>query len=221
VDTVADLRQQHRRAVVRSHLTTDLVERAALQAAANELYDQIYDSGQGAVDDNGLEYGLEEDLDDDDDDEFSGGVIVLMVEGDQEAQYADGDSVPLHCTILFAGDTAEFADGEGSDLFQTAEHIGQTIPPFSADPVSAAQFGDEDVCLIESPILVQVRTIALATPRLAAKAEANEHPLWLPHVTGLDPDAGPVRFDRVAAMVGDERHEFPLEGAPITDSPDT
>ncbi len=210
---------------MRSHLTTDLVERAALQASANLLYDQIYGDEPGAVDDMGLEYGLEEDLDDavevDDDEGFSGAVIVLVVEGDEEVDYADGDSAPMHCTVLFAGDIDEMDDSERAELVETARHIGATTPPFDAEPVSRAQFGDEDVCLIESPHLVHVRSIAVAPPRLAARAEANEHPLWLPHVTGLNPERGPVRFDRVATMIGDDRYEFPLEGSPITAPPDT
>lgn len=216
VDTLADLRRQHRVAIVRSYLTDDLVERAALQASAHRLYDQIYGSMQVGPDDvledlddvagDGLE-----DIDDEPEDTFSGAAIVLIVQGDEQHTYDDGDSAPLHCTIVFLGDLDRMSDEERAEVIETARHIGQTTAPFTAQPVSAAQFGDEEVKIIESPDLVDVRNLATAPAGIGARAASVEHPLWLPHVSGLD-DRPEVRFDRVGAWLGDSKYNFELGG---------
>jgi hypothetical protein len=220
VDTLADLRQRHRRAVVRSHLTTDLAERAALQASAALAYDRIYDclrGGGDVLEDNELEYaGVEDDIEDvgetSEDEGFSGAVLVLLVEGEELVEYTDGDYAPLHCTVVFLGDMDDLGPGCTDHLVEAARHIGASVPPFSASPVSAATFGDEDVHIIEAPELASVRSMALAQPDLADAAGQAEHPLWLPHVSGLD-DREDVRFDRVGAWLGDDRTaEFPLVG---------
>jgi hypothetical protein len=210
-----DLREQYRRAVVRAQLTEDLTERAALQASAALLHSELYgsaDIGLPVLEDAGQAPPAAAG-------QFSGGVIALLVEGDESVEYGDGDTAPLHATIAFVGDATEMDDTERAEMIEAARHIGQTIGPFAATPVSAATFGNDEVQIIEHPRLVEVRNLALAPPRIAARAAAAEHPLWLPHVSGLD-DREEVRFDRVGAWLGKERVNFDLTGhAPVPDPP--
>jgi hypothetical protein len=183
------LRADYRRAVVRSHLTVDLHERAELQAIAASAWRAL----TGAAG-------------------FDGCVIALLVEGNEQVEYPDGTTGPKHCTICFCGDAAALDDTQIQALDLTAERIGQFLGPVEADVASPAKFGDTDVWLVESDDIAAARDIAFDDADVAELAIANEdHPHYIPHVSGLG-DRDNVRFDRVAVLVGGEKHVFPLAG---------
>lgn len=186
-DTRTALRAEYRRISVRSRRTRDMNERAALQAAAGALHRALYASAG-----------------------FNGAVIALLVEGDDEVDYEDGDSAPLHCTVCFLGDAADIDDDDLTAILTTTEHVASRIVPFDADVVSPAEFGETPVTLVEHENINGARDYVLADPTIATLAGfGEEHPGYLPHVSGLD-DRETVRFDRLAAMIGGDIHEFPL-----------
>lgn len=144
---------------------------------------------------------------------FDGAVLALLVAGDDTHTYDDGDAAPLHCTICFLGPASELDAHQQQRCLDMARNIGEDFAPFDAQVVSPAQFGDTPVGLLEHPALTRIRDTALADPTIGELRDANdEHPGYLPHVSGLD-DRDRVRFDRVAAMLGGDVTEFPLTGS--------
>ena len=185
--TRAALRAAYRDLSVRSRQTRDLTERATLQASAGVLRQALRASGN-----------------------FDGGVIVLLVEGDDEVDYGDGDTSPLHCTLCFLGDCTDLDDDERSTVLEHTERVSHLIDPFEADVVSPAEFGETPVTLVEHENINGARDYVLEDPTVGALAGfGEEHPGFLPHVSGLD-DRETVRFDRIAAMIGGDITEFPL-----------
>ena len=144
---------------------------------------------------------------------FDGAVLALLVAGNDTYAYDDGDEAPLHCTICFLGPASELTPVQKQRCVDMAKRIGEDFAPFDANVVSPAQFGDTPVGLLEAPALNDIRDAALADGTIGALRAANdEHPGYLPHVSGLD-DRDSVRFDRVAAMLGGDTTEFPLSGS--------
>lgn len=193
-DDRAVLRASYRRLSIRSHQTTSLRERAALQAAAARIHRALYASGQ-----------------------FDGAVLVLLVEGDNEVEYDEGDTAPLHCTVCYLGDAADIDPDDDDRITALAERISNSIDPFDATVVSDATFGETPVKLVEHDNINAARDLAMEDPDVAVIAGfAEDHPGYLPHVSGLD-DRETVRFDRLAIMRGGDISEFPLGALPDTD----
>jgi hypothetical protein len=193
-------RQEFRRLSMRAGLAFDPTERQALRASADALYRTLHGAAPGE------KQG------------FSGTVIALLVEGDEAVTYDDGDSAPLHCTIVFLGDTANLNDVDRLAILNTARAISALIDPFEAQVVSAAEFGDTPVWIVEHEDIQAARVIAEEDPTVGALRDANdEHPTFLPHVSGLG-DRDTVRFDRVAAMIGGENTIYAL--GETTQTPD-
>ena len=171
---------------MRSCLTHDHTERAALQASAHHLYAALHASA------------------------FEGAAILLLCEGDDTYEYGDGDEAPLHCTVCFLGNAADLTPDARSRVIDVTGQIGAALDPFEAPVASPAQFGDTPVRLIEHEDLGLARQIALADPYVDALALTYEdHPHFLPHVSGLG-DRDTVRFDRIAASLGGDDYVFPL-----------
>ena len=188
------VRERYRRAVVRSCLTNDHTQRAALQASAHRLYAALHGSA------------------------FDGAAILLLCEGDDTYKYDDGDEAPLHCTVCFLGNNAELTDEARQRIVETTHLIGASLDPFTANVQAESEFGGTPVRLIEHEELGLARQIALADPTVDALASTYEdHPHYLPHVSGLD-DRESVRFDRIAASFGGDDHVFAL-GEPYTPAP--
>jgi hypothetical protein len=185
------VRERYRRAVVRSCLTHDHTERAALQASAHHLYAALHASA------------------------FEGAAILLLCEGDDTFKYSDGDEAPLHCTVCFLGNNAELTDEARGQIVDVTGRIAESLDPFTANVQAESKFGDVPVRLVEHDGFGLARQIALADPVVDALAASyEEHPHYLPHVSGLD-DRDAVRFDRIAASLGGEDYTFPL-GEPYT-----
>jgi hypothetical protein len=185
------VRDAYRRAVVRSCLTRDRDERAALQASAQRFYRALHASA------------------------FDGAAILLLIEGDDTFRYGDGDEAPLHCTVCFLGNNADLDDECRNQIIDTTGRIAETLDPFTAPVQAESRFGDVPVRLIEHEDLGLARQIALANPVVDAFASSyEEHPHYLPHVSGLD-DREAVRFDRISASLGGDDHVFAL-GEPYT-----
>jgi hypothetical protein len=192
-----ELRREFRRLSLRGQLSGD----RAMLAAANRIFETLY--------------GSAEQDDDDDDNGFDGAVIALLVEGDETVEYDDGDSAPLHCTIAFLGGAADLDDAQRVSIDTVCRTIAEFIDPFEAHVVSAAEFGETPVWIIEHEDVQAARMIADEDPDVGGLRDAHdEHPTFLPHVSGLG-DRDTVRFDRVAAMLGGEITEYPL-GVPST-----
>jgi hypothetical protein len=191
-----ELCADYRRFLVRSHLTADLHERASLQAAAAHIR-QVLRAAAG----------------------FGGTAIVLLAEGDDQVTYNDGNSAPLHCTVCFLGPAADLTPIERERVIVVTKRLGEDFAPFEARVVSPAEFGDETVSLVEHPALNDIRDAALADHTVNWLREQNdEHPNYLPHVSGLDGQES-VRFDRIAAMIGgDTSNTYPLAGTQTPDA---
>ena len=188
------MRADYRDVLLRSHRTSDLRERAALQASAAQLREALVASG------------------------FDGAVIALLVEGDEQVTYDDGDAAPLHCTICFLGPADALTPVAKRRVETVARRIGEDFAPFEAKVVSPAEFGETPVGILEHPALTDVHAQALADRTISTLVDDNdEHPQWLPHVSGLD-DRPTVRFDRVAAMIGGSNTVFPLSQTPDSDA---
>jgi hypothetical protein len=193
------LRAEYRRLRLRSHLTVDLHERAALQASATTIARALHGAAVG---------------------DFDGTVIALLVEGDETHEYGDGDEAALHCTICFLGPASNLTAFEKNRITIIAKRIGEDFGPFTARSQSPAEFGDTPVRLVEHPEIAEIHDTALADRTVGFLADTNEtHPHFLPHVSGLD-DREDVRFDRVAAMIGGDNRVFPLTGGTQTETPD-
>jgi len=185
------VRDAHRRAVVRSCLTNDRYERVVLQASAHRLFAALHASA------------------------FEGAAILLLVEGDDTVEYGDGDEAPLHCTVCFLGNAADMSDQARAGVIDTVGKIAGSLTPFTAPVQAESRFGETPVRLIEHSDLELARQIALSDPYVDALASSYEdHPHYLPHVSGLD-DRDDVRFDRISASLGGEDHVFAL-GEPYT-----
>jgi hypothetical protein len=196
VDDRAALRAEYRQTLLASHRATSLHQRAALQASAARLRRSLTAAG-----------------------DFDGAVIALLVEGDQEHEYGDGDSAPLHCTICYLGDAAQLTPQQSDAVVVAAKHIGERFAPFDADVQADSEFGDTPVRLVEHPDIESIHTQVLANPEVGTLAADNgTHPHFIPHVSGLD-DRDSVRFDRIAAMLGGTTIIIPLTGG--TQTPDT
>lgn len=184
------LRAEYRALSLRAHQTADLAERAVLQASAAAVRQALYASG-GA---------------------FDGAVLAALVEGDEQHTYDDGDSAPLHCTICFLGSAADLSAVQRQNIISTAARISEDYGPFEAAVTSDAQFGDTPVRLVESSALADIHDDVLANRTIADLSDRyNDHPHFVPHVSGLD-DRDTVRFDRIAAMLGGDIHTFDLNG---------
>lgn len=191
------LRAEYRRLRLRSHLTSDLHERASLQASAATVARALHGAATG---------------------DFDGTVIALLVEGDEQHEYADGDSASLHCTLCFLGPASELTDFEKNRITIVAKRIGEDFAPFTAKNHSHAEFGDTPVQLVEHPSIAEIHDTVLADRTVGFLSDTkDEHPHYLPHVSGLD-DREDVRFDRVAAMIGGDTRVFPLTGGTQTET---
>lgn len=180
------VRDQYRRAMVRSRLTADHTERAALQASARHLYAALHGSA------------------------FEGAAILLLVEGDDTYSYGEGDEAPLHCTVCFLGNAADLTPQARTEIVDTTARIGATLDPFDAPVQAESRFGDTPVRLVEHDDIELARQMALSDPAVDALACAYEdHPHFVPHVSGLD-DRDKVRFDRISAAFGGDDFVFPL-----------
>jgi hypothetical protein len=185
------MQADYRRFVMRACLTHDLAERATLQASARRLYATLHGSG------------------------FDGAVLSLLAEGDQTYTYSgESDAAPLHCTLVFLGPAAGMTNIQQDRVVGMARRIGQTFDPFDADVVSPAEFDRTPVRLVEHQTIQDAHDMALADRTISwLNNEHDDHPHYLPHVSGLG-DRDTVRFDRVAAMIGGRNHVFPLGAEP-------
>jgi hypothetical protein len=190
------LRSEYRRLSMRAGLAADPVERQALLASVAEIRHALHGSGG-----------------------FDGAIIGLLVEGDNEVEYDDGDSAPLHCTIAFLGPHAKLDGADRTAITSLVRRIAAEIDPFEATIVSPARFGETPVKIIEHEDVNLARMLVDEDPTVGPIREANdEHPGFLPHVSGLN-GRDTVRFDRVAAMLGGENTIIPL-GTEVPDEDD-
>lgn len=191
------MRVMYRALMVGSRRTTDLGERAALQASAAVLRRALLASGG-----------------------FDGAALVLIVEGDETHTYDDGESAPLHCTIKYLGPAADLSTIDKHRVISTAQRIGNAVGPFTAGINAEAGFGPDGntpVKIIEADELNTVRDLALDDATVRHYGELNdEHPQWIPHIAGLD-DRDDVRFDRVGAFLGGTNHIYDLTGTQTLD----
>lgn len=179
-------RDQYRRAIVRAALTYDLRERAVLQASARRLFDALHGSA------------------------FDGAAIVLLCEGDDTYTYEGDETAPLHCTVCFLGSAGDMPLAQRHQVVDATGQIAGLLDPFDAQVTSPATFGTTPVRLVEHEDINLARQMALSDPTVDAYAATYEdHPHYIPHVSGLD-DREKVRFDRIAALLGGEDHVFPL-----------
>lgn len=193
------LRQEYRRTSMRAALAADPIERIGLTAAANRLFEALHGAAPSA--------------------NFDGAVIALLAEGNDQVTYPDGGSSPLHCTIAYLGDAQGLDDRQTAGVMTLCGEIAKLLDPFEASVVSPAQFGDTPVHIVEHEDVQAARIMADEDEIVGQlRADNDEHPHFVPHVSGLG-ESDTIRFDRVAAMIGGTIYEFPL-GTGTTQTPD-
>ncbi|HEY9376787.1 MAG TPA: 2'-5' RNA ligase family protein, partial [Jiangellaceae bacterium] len=194
--SLEELRDQRRRMLVRAALTTDLHERAVLQASAAALTVDIAtlragDSLRPLLASAG----------------FDGAAIVLLAD-EGTVDYPDGTSSPLHVTLAYLGPADQMSWIERDAAVQATKRVANQFDPFTPTALSPARFGDTDVLLVEHPNIQRGHDVAMADRTVARlNAQHDEHPHFVPHCSGADE---PPRLDRAALMFGGEQDEFPL-----------
>ena len=193
-------RREFRRLSMRAGLCADPVERQTLRASAAALFEALHGSANGG---------------------FDGAIIGLLVEGDDVVEYDDGDTSPLHCTIAFLGPHRDLDADARAAITSVVRQIASEIDPFEAHIVSPAKFGDTPVKIIEHEDVILARMLCDQDQIVGKlRADNDEHPGFLPHVSGLN-GRDTVRFDRVAAMLGGENTIIALGADGFDEAMDT
>src|SRR5262245_5126280 len=112
---------------VRAALTTDLEERAVLQASANRLDRDIRHARAGirpVIATAG----------------FDGAAIVLASD-DGTVTYHDGETAPLHCTLAYLGDAANLSSIQRRAAGNAATRVAANLDSFTPTVLSPARFG--------------------------------------------------------------------------------
>lgn len=146
----------------------------------------------------------------------TGVLVVAIPEGAGEAVYGDGDTAPLHQTLIYVGKIDQLDIGDAVALVDAGQRLADEFAPFTARVAGKGILGPDrvDVVITESVSLQAMHDRLLDDPTIAAMyAERNDHPTWVSHVTGLDADVGDeISYHSVAVWIGDDRHEWPLTG---------
>lgn len=131
----------------------------------------------------------------------------------------------LHLTLCYLGDDVTgWAPAQRGLVLERAIEVSRWHGPIDARAFATATFNpdghaDREPCGVY--LIGDSETIPDIQRAVESLARALQHPGFVPHVTGKYGGSasdlsytGPVRFDRVAAVLADEWHEFPLTGQP-------
>jgi 2'-5' RNA ligase len=154
------------------------------------------------------------------------GVIVALVPADSDP-ITTASSEPAHMTLAFLGDLQDFVPDLSETLVAEVDNYARRLSGPVVVPVrEVGKLGDDgaDVAFLEpTESLVALRAGLLESASNVADM-AGQHDKflddWTSHVTLGYPDrpqngeyAGEtVTFDRIAVWIGDEHHDFAMEG---------
>jgi hypothetical protein len=146
----------------------------------------------------------------------TGVVIVALPADGGEITYNDGDTAPIHQTLVYLGSVDELSTGERDAVRNVAGVLAAEVEPFDATAIGRATLGadGDEVVLTEADELQLLHDLALGNPVVAEMYEArNGHPSWISHITGSDAATGDtIRFDRIGVWFGPSKTELPLRG---------
>lgn len=144
-------------------------------------------------------------------------VIVLLPKGDRTITYKDGDVVPMHMTVAYLGREDDHEEVDIDHMTEALESIAGGSHPMKATISGKGTLGEdgEEVAFVESQDIAGLHDTVRHDDELEDTIDKFEtHPMWIPHVSGLDGGYGDeVEFDRIALWLGEDRREFPLGAA--------
>jgi len=159
------------------------------------------------------------------------GAMIALIPATETAQRiaVTGDGAveqdELHCTLFYLGEQQELGDAERATIGETIAQIATQWAPFTVAAFAVDIFNPDG----EQPCIV----LGLGGPALELLHDQCEESLapvlvpqkkpWIPHITlqytadfDLAADyvdrVGPVTFDRIAVVYGDEWYEYELTG---------
>lgn len=178
----------------------------------------------------------------DDNDHTSGGMIALMPTAEDATRLAVPGGEPaeeLHLTLQFLGDDGSlFTPDERTGLLEELRMLSQDLPPVVSKIFGIAHWngGGDYPCWVwnvgnapDEVALEAVREMAEEAVWATALDVPDQHSPWAAHICAeytddlslapeLEQRLGPVTFDRIRVSFGDEDHDIPLTGDPITAS---
>lgn len=174
------------------------------------------------------------------DDHTSGGMIALMPTPEDAARLAVPGEEPaaeLHLTLQYLGDDGNvFTSDERTALLDELRMLSQDLPPVVSKIFGIAHWnGDGDTPawvwsvgdLPDGIALDAVHEMAEEAVWATALNVPDQHCPWAAHICAaytddlslapeLEQRLGPVTFDRIRIAFGDEDHDIPLTGDPVT-----
>lgn len=186
--------------------------------------------------------GLTAAADNPDDDSTSGGMIALMPTPGDAARLAVPGGEPadeLHLTLQYLGpDGSVFTPDERMSLLDELRMLTRDLPPITSKIFGIAHWnadGDKPAWVWsvgDPPDAVSLEAAhGMAEEAVWATAldVPDQHCPWVAHVCAaysddlslapeLEQRLGPVTFDRVRVSFGNEDHDIPLTGDPVTAS---
>lgn len=146
---------------------------------------------------------------------MSGVVIVALPIGDKKVTYADGDTTPVHQTLVYLGDSENVTPHEAARVMVEVETIADFNQPAIIKVSGKGTLGPEQerVIFTESLEINAIREQLLDNPIIQeVMMKAEQHPNWIPHITGMQnlTYGDHIIVNRLAVWYGDDRREYPL-----------
>jgi 2'-5' RNA ligase len=176
----------------------------------------------------------------DDDDNTSGGMIALIPTPEDAARLAIPGGEPpeeLHLTLQYLGpDGSVFSSDDRTALVEELRMLAQDLPPLVSKIFGIAHWnGDGDTPSWVWNVGDAPDGVALEAPHEMAQEAVwataldvpDQHCPWVAHICAeytddlslapeLEQRLGTVTFDRIRVSFGDEDHDIPLTGDPVT-----
>lgn len=147
---------------------------------------------------------------------MDGATIVALPIGDKTITYSDGDTAPLHQTLVYLGDAVNISPEEVAKLSGFLKSLAADTSPVLARVCGKGTLGpdNEYVVLTESNELSKIRDQILSDDTVKTLADSiDQFPTWIPHVTGAYKlEFGDyILFNRLALWVGSMKETYVLE----------
>ncbi|MFH8805231.1 hypothetical protein ACH4F6_37775 [Streptomyces sp. NPDC017936] len=168
-----------------------------------------------------------------------GCMIALMPTPEDAERLAIPGGEPaeeLHCTLFYLGKTDAHDDDARTALVEEVRRLVRELPPVTSNVFGAAHWnGNSDEPswvwsvgdMPDGVSLAAAHEMAEEAVWATALDVPAQHTPWVAHICaayssdpallpGLEDQLGPVTFDRVRVSFGDEDHDIPLTGDPVT-----
>jgi hypothetical protein len=142
-------------------------------------------------------------------------LIVALPIGDRTVTYKDGDTAPLHQTLVFFGDTLNVTPEERAKISNVVSLFATHTYPFTAKVIGKGTLGpdQDEVVFTESRELTRIRERFVGDFWVnQVMTRTEQHPNWISHVSGMQNAVFGdfVLFNRLAFWFGDEREVFEM-----------